>query len=103
MTQHFIIEEHVLPGQHIRGYYNALKTHQEDVVEIAIKHYLPKEAAPPTTSLPSITIVAGHGNGFPKEMYEPVWDDLFEITQAHGFHISGIWFADNAHQGESGF
>jgi hypothetical protein len=41
-------------------------------------------------------------NGFPKELYEPFWDDLSEDLQAKGRNIRSIWIADMATHGQSG-
>lgn len=37
-----------------------------------------------------------------QELYEPLWDDLYEKLKAKGIAISSIWAADVAHQGASG-
>jgi hypothetical protein len=37
-----------------------------------------------------------------QEMYEPLWDDLYERMAEAGKRIRGIWIADVAHQGQSG-
>ncbi|KAJ5988847.1 hypothetical protein N7481_004057 [Penicillium waksmanii] len=43
-----------------------------------------------------------HGTGFPKELYEPLWDDLLTSSNKHGARIRSIWIADAANQGASG-
>lgn len=37
-----------------------------------------------------------------QELYEPLWDDLFDRLLANGVYIRSIWIADAAHQGQSG-
>jgi hypothetical protein len=37
-----------------------------------------------------------------QELYEPLWDDMYESLKAKGVGIRGIWIADVAHQGASG-
>jgi hypothetical protein len=37
-----------------------------------------------------------------QEMYEPLWDELYERMAEAGKRIRGVWIADVAHQGESG-
>lgn len=98
----FDVQEHVIPGQHVRGYHNALKTQQEDVLQLAVKSYKPKQSLTGPSRLPAVTIIAGHGNALCKEMYEPLWDDLLVAIRAQGGDIASIWFADNVHQGYSG-
>ena len=39
---------------------------------------------------------------FVKELYEPLWDDIYHRAHANGFSIRSIWIADVAHQGQSG-
>ena len=46
-----------------------------------------------------VTIIAGHANGLPKEVYEPLWDELHSKLRGR---IQAIWIADCAHQGASG-
>ena len=67
MSTHFFkIEEHVVPGQHIREYPNGARS-DDDVLELAVKHYTPLEPTQNGSSGgPSVTIIAGHANGFPK-------------------------------------
>ncbi len=37
-----------------------------------------------------------------QELYEPLWDDLFDRLRGKHIHINSIWIADVAHQGASG-
>jgi alpha-beta hydrolase superfamily lysophospholipase len=48
-----------------------------------------------------VTIIAATANGFPKELYEPLWDELLSRATSQGWRIRGIWAADVAWQGES--
>ncbi|KAH7073377.1 Alpha/beta hydrolase family-domain-containing protein [Paraphoma chrysanthemicola] len=95
-TSSFIITEHKSPCSYIRQYPHGVKR-DDAVLELAVKEYRPR------THLPSdeegVTIIAAHGNGFPKEMFEPLWDDLLRASE--GFKIASIWAADVAHQGAS--
>ncbi|PYH89233.1 hypothetical protein BO71DRAFT_453570 [Aspergillus ellipticus CBS 707.79] len=45
---------------------------------------------------------AAHANGLPKELYEPLWEELDRHARGHGVRIRRIWMADVAHQGQSG-
>lgn len=96
----FRIDKHVLPCQHIRGYPRATANEQEDVLHLAIKQYTPLDNFSPKSG--DITIIGAHANGFPKELYEPLWDEILRRTKQAGFSIRSIWIADVAHQGESG-
>ncbi|KIW28979.1 uncharacterized protein PV07_04830 [Cladophialophora immunda] len=94
------ITEHKIPCQHIREYPKAVSATQEDVLHLAVKQYVPKDNLVPQPG--DITIIAAHANGFPKELYEPLWDDLHAQAVQQGFRIRGIWMADVAQQGQSG-
>ncbi|OCK78791.1 toxin biosynthesis protein-like protein [Lepidopterella palustris CBS 459.81] len=96
----FRVDEHVLPCQHIRGYPRATANEQEEVLHLAIKQYTPLSNLNPKPG--DITIIGAHANGFPKELYEPLWDDILQRTEQYGFSIRGIWIADVAQQGSSG-
>ncbi|TVY86760.1 Abhydrolase domain-containing protein [Lachnellula willkommii] len=96
----FEIKEHTLECQHIREYARATSNSQEDVLRLAIKQYIPLDNPNPQAG--DLTIIGAHANGFPKELYEPVWEDLHARSKANGFRIRSIWIADVAHQGVSG-
>ncbi|EKG19231.1 hypothetical protein MPH_03491 [Macrophomina phaseolina MS6] len=96
----FHIKEHTLPCQHIRGYARATAHDQEELLQLAVKQYIPKENPHPKPG--DVTIIAAHANGFPKELYEPLWEELLHRSKSSGFSIRSIWIADVAHQGASG-
>ncbi|TID21412.1 Alpha/beta hydrolase family-domain-containing protein [Venturia nashicola] len=98
-ASHFKVQEHTLPCQHIRGYPHATLHSQEEVLHLAIKQYTPLNNLSPQPG--DVTIIGGHANGFPKELYEPLWDELLKLSKSAGFGIRGIWIADVAHQGMS--
>lgn len=66
---------------------------------MAVKQYTPLSNTSPIPG--DITIIAAHANGFPKELYEPLWDELLKRCQQFGFGIRGIWIADVVNQGSS--
>jgi pimeloyl-ACP methyl ester carboxylesterase len=125
-TLHLAITKHQIPTCHIREYPRALADNQEDVLQLAIKQYTPLVSPDNSSSTnAAVTIIGAHANGFPKvsilsithadlqglefhssacsqELYEPLWDDLYERLHARGVHINSIWIADIAHQGDSG-
>lgn len=63
-SSHFAVTEHTLPGSHIRGYPLATAETHEDVLNLAIKQYTPKDNTTPQPG--DVTIIGAHANGFPK-------------------------------------
>ncbi|PGH02199.1 hypothetical protein GX51_04773 [Blastomyces parvus] len=96
----FKVIEHTAPCQHIREYPRAIATEQEETLWLSVKQYVPIDNPNPKPG--DITIIGAHANGFPKELYEPLWEELLSRAKRHGFGIRGIWIADVAHQGNSG-
>ena len=100
MVSHvFRIVEHTLPCSHIREYPNATAHSQEDVLHLAIKQYIPLDNPHPQPG--DVTIIGAHANGFPKELYEPLWADLHAQLKLVNIRIRSIWIADVAYQGAS--
>ncbi|GKZ93410.1 hypothetical protein AnigIFM59636_006481 [Aspergillus niger] len=97
-SENFTVTEHAVPGCHIREYPGST-VHQEDILNLHVKQYTPKNQAEPVPA-DAITIIAAHGAALPKELYEPLWDEL--LNQATGFHIRNIWVADCASMNTSG-
>lgn len=89
-----------MPAQHIREYRQATAASQEDVLFLCVKQYIPINNPNPEPG--DVTIIGAHANAFPKELYEPLWDDLLEQSSKRGWRIRSIWIADVAHQGQSG-
>ncbi|KAM0723177.1 hypothetical protein Q7P37_001377 [Cladosporium fusiforme] len=96
----FTIQEHTLTTAYIREYPRAIADDKDDDLKLAIKQYTPRDNTSPKPG--DVTIIGGHANGFPKELYEPLWDDLYLKLKAKGVNIRSIWIADAAHQGASG-
>ncbi|RAK98073.1 alpha/beta hydrolase [Aspergillus ibericus CBS 121593] len=94
----FTITEHVVPCCHIREYPGST-VQQEDLLKLHVKQYTPKHQPQPVPP-DAITFIAAHGAALPKELYEPLWDEL--LAQATGFHIRSIWVADCASMSASG-
>ncbi|KAH8676546.1 Alpha/beta hydrolase family-domain-containing protein [Tricladium varicosporioides] len=92
----FKILEHSVPCQHIREYPGGVKKGNTSL-SLAIKEYIPLNNLNAVEG--SITIIATHAIGFPKEIYEPLWEDL---VRQNSVKIRGIWFADCSHHGASG-
>ncbi|KAI0469324.1 prolyl aminopeptidase-like protein [Xylaria cf. heliscus] len=100
MSFPFEITEHVIPAQHVREWPRATAVTQEDVLQIHIKQYRPKDNLNPQPE--DITVIGAHACGFPKEIYEALWVDFHTQSKKHGFRIRGIWITDVANQGYSG-
>ncbi|KAJ5482669.1 Abhydrolase domain-containing protein mpaH [Penicillium diatomitis] len=96
----FRIVEHRVPCQHIREYPGATANEQEEPLHLAVKQYIPIDNPNPQPG--DVTILGAHANGFPKELYEPLWEEIHARSEASGLRIRSIWMADVAHQGESG-
>lgn len=95
----FTIVEHVIPAQHIREYARATAS-SDSPLDLVVKQYTPRDNYDPQAG--NITIIATHGSGLPKELYEPLWEELYRNSQQQNFRIRSIWFADVVHQGASG-
>ncbi|KAJ6024239.1 toxin biosynthesis protein-like protein [Penicillium herquei] len=96
-SDRFTVTEHEISGSHIREYPGST-IDQEAVLKLHIKQYTPKNQPYPVPK-DAITFIVAHGSALPKELYEPLWDELLE---QHGFHIRGIWVADCANMNASG-
>ncbi|KAF4313297.1 hypothetical protein GTA08_BOTSDO00999 [Botryosphaeria dothidea] len=96
----FNIKEHVVPCQHIRGYPRATAHEQEELLHLSVKQYIPHDN--PNPQVGDVTIIGAHAQGFPKELYEPLWAEIHGRAKSAGFSIRSIWIADVANQGASG-
>ncbi|KAL8736264.1 MAG: hypothetical protein Q9166_000419 [cf. Caloplaca sp. 2 TL-2023] len=99
MAPYFNIQSHSLPGQYIREYPGATANSQEETLHLHVKQYTPvhRKICPDG----AVTIIAAHANGFPKELYEPFWEELCRSSEKRGLHIRSIWMADVVNQGMS--
>lgn len=100
-TEHFRITEHIVPASHIREYAGATSTNQNAVLQLHVKKYTPRVVERDPTNA-AVTVIATHGVGLPKKLYEPLWDELYQQSQANHFSIHGIWVADAVSMGPSG-
>ena len=65
-ADNFRVEEHIVPGQHIREYPNASHG-DDDILETAVKHYVPRESRNDGANEQTlVTIIGAHANGIPK-------------------------------------
>ncbi|WYZ37917.1 hypothetical protein EsH8_II_001423 [Colletotrichum jinshuiense] len=101
MSSVFHIKEHIIDASHIREFPRALSRSQEDVLKLAVKEYIPKDNPNPKPG--DVTIIGAHANGFPKELYEALWEDLHaeSLKPSSTFRIRSIIIADAAWQGAS--
>ncbi|CAM1501893.1 Fc.00g038770.m01.CDS01 [Cosmosporella sp. VM-42] len=100
MSSIFNIKEQSIEASHIREYARATSHTQAEKLLLHVKQYFPKDNPNPRKG--DITIIGGHANGFPKEMYEPLWEDFYHEAQKHNIRIRSIVIADAAWQGQSG-
>ncbi|KAK4152407.1 hypothetical protein C8A00DRAFT_16289 [Chaetomidium leptoderma] len=96
----FRVVEHTVDCSHSREYVTATANGDADRPRLAVKQYIPLDNPNPQPG--DITIIGAHANGFPKELYEPLWDDLHKRTAKTGIRIRSIWIADMWNQGQSG-
>ena len=97
---HYRVVEHVVRCQHTRDRPAGAERGCDNDLRLHVKQYIPTSNPSPKPS--DVTIIGAHANGFPKEVYEPMWDDLYQRLQACGRDIRSIWIADIASQGQSG-
>ncbi|OJJ06090.1 hypothetical protein ASPVEDRAFT_45507 [Aspergillus versicolor CBS 583.65] len=97
---HFRVVEHTVRCQGIRERLGAVKPGHENQLRLAVKQYIPIDN--PTPGDGDVTLVGAHANGFPKELYEPLWDDIYERLSSLNRRIRSIWIADVVQQGQSG-
>ncbi|KAK3303056.1 Alpha/beta hydrolase family-domain-containing protein [Chaetomium strumarium] len=100
MSPYYRVVEHTVNCCHSREYATATVNGDADKPRLAVKQYIPLDNPNPQPG--DVTIIAAHANGFPKELYEPLWDDLHKRTPQSGIRIRSIWIADMWNQGQSG-
>ncbi|RDA85070.1 hypothetical protein CP532_3128 [Ophiocordyceps camponoti-leonardi (nom. inval.)] len=95
-TVHFNIKEHIVSGCHIREYPGLTSGRQEEDIRLHVKQYTPRDQPLDGPEDGAVTLIAMQGVGFPKELYEPLWDTLYHHSRSHGYSIRNIWMADMA-------
>ncbi|SPQ24851.1 cc4bb9db-94b1-4c3c-968c-334ec7b553ae [Thermothielavioides terrestris] len=100
MSQFYRVVEHTVDCHHSREYVTATVHGDADKPRLAVKQYIPLDNPDPQPG--DVTIIGAHANGFPKELYEPLWDDLYARAAKSGIRIRSIWMADMWNQGQSG-
>lgn len=99
-TQNFHIRTHTIRAQHTRERAAGAERGRENDLRHHVKQYIPKANTSPRPG--DVTIIGAQANGFPKECYEPFWDDVYKRMRENGRGVRGIWIADMASQGQSG-
>ncbi|CAD6445021.1 eb35b61e-b925-473d-95b9-9afae0a23dfa [Sclerotinia trifoliorum] len=90
MASTFKAIEHVIPDQHIREYPNGTKHQEEDIFQLPIKQFIPINSLSPVPEN-SLNIIWVYGSGFPKETYEPLWEeDLYCNLLSRNVHTRSI-------------
>ncbi|KHO01778.1 uncharacterized protein MAM_00779 [Metarhizium album ARSEF 1941] len=100
MAALFNVTDHIIHASHIREFARATAISQDTALELHVKQYTPKDNASPHKG--DVTFIGAHANGFPKEVYEPFYSDLYRELRTCGVNIRDIWIADCAWQGQSG-
>ncbi|KAL6361717.1 hypothetical protein LRP88_05192 [Fusarium phalaenopsidis] len=100
MSSLFDIKEHTIEASYIREYARATSHSQDEKLLLHVKQYIPKDNPNPKKG--DVTLIGGHANGFPKELYEPLWEELYNEAKSRNLRIRSIWIADAAWQGQSG-
>ncbi|UKZ80588.1 hypothetical protein TrVFT333_008350 [Trichoderma virens FT-333] len=100
MASSFRVVQHTIKGCHTRDYIAATANGDADTPKLSVKQYIPLDN--PTPKPGDVTIIGAHANGFPKEMYEPLWEEIYQRSSRAGFRIRSIFIADIWNQGQSG-
>ncbi|KAI4236495.1 MAG: hypothetical protein LQ352_007999 [Teloschistes flavicans] len=93
--EYWTVKEHVIPASHIRGFSRGAKDNGTAHLQLAVKHYIPKDQKEPSPN--AMTIIMAHGVGSSKESYEPLFDELLHCS----LPIRAVWAMDIAHHGAS--
>jgi len=96
----FRIIEHTLRCQHTRDRPAGAERGRENDLKLHVKQYIPHDISDPSPG--DVTIIGAQANAFPKEVYEPFWEDLYAALRSRGRGVRGIWIADVVTQGQSG-
>jgi hypothetical protein len=97
---HFTITSHTTRTQHTRDRPAGAERGRHNDLRLHVNQYVPRDNPNPKAG--DVTLIGAHANGFPKELYEPFWNDLYQRLRAKGRGVRGIWIADIASQGQSG-
>ncbi|KAK5111776.1 hypothetical protein LTR62_004696 [Meristemomyces frigidus] len=99
-TDIFLVKTHEFPAQHIREYARGTRNCEEAVLYLEAKQYIPLSNPEPGPD--DVTILASAGIGFPKELYEVLFEHLLTAANHLRWRIRSIWIVDASNQGASG-
>ena len=97
-TDYWTVTPHVIPACHIRGHPRGIRDVQNPHLCLSVNQYIPKSL--PEPNKPGITLLVAHGIGSPKEVYEPLLD---ELLLRGGVPIRSAWSIDAANHAQSYF
>ncbi|CAG9989351.1 unnamed protein product [Clonostachys byssicola] len=100
MSSSYRVIQHTIDCCHTRDYIAATANGDADAPKLSVKQYIPLNN--PTPEPGDITIIGAHANGFPKELYEPLWEEIYQRSAQARLQIRSIWIADMWNQGQSG-
>ncbi|KAH8705369.1 hypothetical protein BGW36DRAFT_353778 [Talaromyces proteolyticus] len=96
----FTFVQHTITSSYIREYTYATVQDQGDTLQLHVKQYIPRVIKQDAAN--AITIIAFGALGMPKELYEPLWEELYrQSTFSSKFSIDSIWIADLVNTGIS--
>jgi pimeloyl-ACP methyl ester carboxylesterase len=102
MTANFHVIEHTIVSAYVREYAFATVQDQEDKLRLHVKQYVPHhDDNSNTVPANPITIIACGALGLPKEVYEPLWDELYQKSRSRNWSIRSIWITDPVNMGAS--
>ncbi|KAL7912858.1 Alpha/beta hydrolase family domain-containing protein [Trichoderma velutinum] len=100
MASSFRVIQHTVKGCHTREHIAATANGDADTPRLSVKQYIPLDNPMPKPG--DVTIIGAHANAFPKELYEPLWEEIYQRASQAGIRIRSIWIADIWNQGQSG-
>jgi pimeloyl-ACP methyl ester carboxylesterase len=95
----FNVIEHTILSSYVREYAFATVRDQDDELLLHVKQYVPYKHDDHQTN--QVTIIACGALGFPKEIYEPLWEELWQRSRSRNFSIHSIWTMDPVNIGIS--
>ncbi|RCI13341.1 hypothetical protein L249_1207 [Ophiocordyceps polyrhachis-furcata BCC 54312] len=102
--------QHTVNAAHTREYLGGTVGGDDDRPLLSVKQYVPLDNPDPQPG--DVTIIGAHANGFSKvrslrllfcsELYEPLWDEVYQLLAHRGVRVRSVWIADMWNQGQSG-
>lgn len=92
--------QHTVNAAHTREYVGATADGDDDRPLLSVKQYVPLNNPHPQPG--DVTIIGAHANGFSKELYEPLWDEVYQQLARRCIRLRSVWIADMWNQGQSG-